>query len=548
MPTGVTRRLVLAAVAGLLGVLVGAAPASAHAVLVNSSPAADSLLQDAPTQVVLTFTESVNPVAGKVQVLDPSGHRVDRDEARASGEQLIIPLRPVTKPGTYLVTFRVISADSHPVGGAFAFSYLEVSPNGPPTAENVASSPLALWGLPVARWIGYLGLVLLVGAALVLALLWPRRLPVAGPLRAGYVGAGLVALGTVLELALQVPNVSGGGLSDVTGDAVREVFASQYGAAHLIRLGVLAAALVLLRAVARGRSWGGDRVLLAVLGVIGAATWSVSGHPSATSVPTVSVTADMIHVGAMSVWLGGLAMLIAFLLPRANETELGAIVPVWSRWAGYAVGALLLTGLAQSLLELGTLGAIVSTTYGLTLLAKVSLVAVILLVAFWSRRQLAAFEAEPPSGSPTRLRRLVIVEALVAVVVLGVTSALVQLTPGRSTAAPTANAAVQTAVLPDPSNRFILTVDLLPGRTGINELHLYATTPDGRPLTVLEWRVKADNTGAGIQGLEAVVTPITTDHASGQITLPSGGSWKFVFTLRLDQLTIGNVTTTFTVA
>jgi copper transport protein len=109
---------------GLLGVVAGrAAPASAHAALVGSSPAADSVVQVPPTQVVLTFTEVVNPVAGKVRVIAPDGTRVDRDDARSSGLQLIIPLKPVDDIGTYLVTFRVVSADSHPIGGAFSFSY-----------------------------------------------------------------------------------------------------------------------------------------------------------------------------------------------------------------------------------------------------------------------------------------------------------------------------------------------------------------------------------------------------------------------------------------
>jgi copper transport protein len=143
---------------------------------------------------------------------------------------------------------------------------------------------------------------------------------------------------------------------------------------------------------------------------------------------------------------------------------------------------------------------------------------------------------------------LVAVEAAVAVVILALTSVLVQLTPGRTAAEDgTGRPGVQTAVVSDPGNRFVLTADLLPARTGINQLHLYAATPDGRPMTVVEWSVRASNAGAGIEDVDAIVYRVTDDHASGQITLPASGDWRFVFTLRLDEITNGIVAATFTV-
>ncbi len=504
-------------------------------------------MQEPPTQVVLTFTEAVNPVAGKVRVIGPDGTRIDRDDARSSGQQLIIPLQRVDQVGTYLVTFRVISADSHPVGGAFAFSYRERSPGGPPSASgaDAEASPTAVAAFPVVRWVGYVGLLLLVGAVLVLALLWPQRLSRSGPTRVIWLGAGMVALATVLELVLQVPYVAGGGLGNITGSDVREVLASQYGAAHLIRLGVLGAALVLVRPIVQAKGWGADRVLLAVLGTIGVATWSISGHPSASPIPTVTVVSDMIHIASMSVWLGGLVMLAVFLLPRANATELGAIVPVWSRWATYAVGALVLTGTAQALIEIGTPAALVTTTYGWLIVAKVAIVAVVLLVAAFSHRMVGAV-ADQTERSARRLRRVVIIEAAIAAVILGVTSVLVQITPARTSSGAAANyATVQTAVMQNP--RFTLTVDLTPATAGANQVHMYATTPDGQPATILEWRVRASLLEQGIEPIEANVLKISPDHATGQILLPAAGSWKFTFDLLITEDTNGIVTSDFIV-
>jgi copper transport protein len=570
------RRIVgalLATVIGLLAATGPASPAHAHAVLESTSPEADSLIQEPPAQIVLTFSEPVSPVADRVRVIAPDGSRVDRNEPRPEGRQLIIPVEPLTQPGTYLVSFRVISADSHPVYGTFSFSIKEVSPGGPPQAADVAPTGFVVAALPVARWIGYAGLVLLVGAALVLTMLWPRRLDRRGPLRVAYVGAGLVALGTVLALALQVPYVAGGGLGDVTGSDVREVLGSQYGAAHLVRLGVLGAALVLVQAVAKGRAWSADKTLLGVLGAIGVGTWSIAGHAAATPVPTVSVAADMVHLAAMSIWLGGLVMLALFLLPQGTAGELAAIVPVWSRWATYAVGALVLTGIAQGLLEVNPLSTLFSTTYGWVLVAKVALVGVVLAVAFVSRRMVPRIaeaaededdetrgdepqddEEEPDEERPTRnnasaarrLRILVLAEAAIALVIVAVTSVLVQLTPARSAAAPDEAGGVRSVVLREPT--FTLDVVLEPGRVGVNQVHLFALTPDGGPRTVKQWRVVASQPSTGIEGVEAAILPITESHAIGTIDLRPAGTWTFRFELLFDEFTNGIVETTLTVA
>ena len=113
-----------------------------------------------------------------------------------------------------------------------------------------------------------------------------------------------------------------------------------------------------------------------MLGVVALGTWPLAGHPAASPVPAVSVVVDAVHLASMAVWLGGLVMLVGFLLRQADERELGAILPIWSRWAALAVAALVLAGVVQALIEVGTLSALVSTTYGRLILVKVGLFAV----------------------------------------------------------------------------------------------------------------------------------------------------------------------------
>jgi copper transport protein len=542
-------RAALAAVA-LAGVWILAGPASAayaHAALVGTTPVRGSVVSTVPAQVVLTFSESVRPVPGKVKVIAPDGSRADTGDPRVSGSELFIPLRPDGARGTYLVSYRVISADSHPIGGAYTYSVGAPSPGGPPALTEAVdtASPVVEAAFPVVRWVGYAGLLLMVGATVVLGMFWPQRLDRAGPGRVIWLGAGLVAASTLAELVLQVPYVAGGGLLSGRGSDVREVLSSQFGAAHLIRLGVVAATLILVRPMVRGQGSGGDRVLLGLLGVIGVATWSVSGHPSASSVPTITTVSDMVHIAAMSLWVGGLVMLIRFVLPHATGPELRAIIPIWSRWATYAVVALVATGLVQAVVEVRTLTALVSTTYGWLLVAKVGVVAAILAVASLTRRFAlpGGFAAE---GAAQRLRLLVIAEAVGLAAVLGLTSVLVQTTPARTAQASTSLPTVQSALMRD--KLFTLIVDVQPAQVGINEIHLYATTPDGLPADVKQWTVKASLPAAGIEPIMADVLAITPDHATGQIGLTQAGLWRFTFTLRTSEIDQSTVAGDFSVA
>jgi len=140
-----------------------ATPASAHAGLIGASPAQNSIVAPAPAQVVLTWTEGVTPVTGKVHVIAPDGSRADTGQIRTQGTQLIIPLKPNGANGTYLVSYRVISADSHPVGGAYTYSVGAPSTAPRDTEVSVAANPAIVSAFPFVRWLGYAGLVLLVG-------------------------------------------------------------------------------------------------------------------------------------------------------------------------------------------------------------------------------------------------------------------------------------------------------------------------------------------------------------------------------------------------
>ncbi|GHJ09885.1 hypothetical protein TPA0907_42520 [Micromonospora humidisoli] len=541
------RRLArLGAAAGLLVTLVAlllapAGPASAHAVLSSSSPVASSVVPSAPSEVVLTFSESVRKVPDKVRVIAPDGSRADRGEPRFEGSVVTIGVDPAGPQGTYLVSYRVISADSHPVSGAFTYSV--GAPSTPPTdaGSDSRADPVVGVGVKVAKYLGYAGLLLVVGPALVLAALWPLRLSRRGPARLLWSGVGLLAVATVVEVWMQVPYTAGGGLFDVTGEGLSEVLGSGYGTTHLIRLGLLAAAVFLLRPLTRGPVGRTDGIILTALGAAGLFTWPLAGHPAASPAPAVSVLVDAVHLGSMAVWLGGLVMLAGFLLRRADERELGAILPIWSRWAALAVAALLLAGVVQGLIEVASVEALTGTTYGRLLLAKIGLFALVVAVAAYSRQLVRRRTA---AARPLPVRRAVWVELAVTAVILGVTATLVQTPPARTTVdgGSGADAGYYSTTLTSPL--YSLQVELDPAERGNNSMHLYAYTPDNRPQPVVEWKATAALPSAGVEPIDIPLLKLTDNHATGEFSFPSAGEWQLRFTVRTSDIDQATVTAT----
>ncbi|MDG4779501.1 copper resistance protein CopC [Micromonospora sp. WMMD961] len=537
----------LAVAVGLL-VTVGAlliAPAtsaSAHAVLESSSPAASSVVPSGPSEVVLTFSEAVRKVPGKIRVIAPDGSRADRGEPSFDDTVVTIPVAPDGGRGTYLVSFRVISADSHPVSGAFTYSV--GAPSTPPAdsgGDDSRADPVVSTAVKVARFLGYAGLVLLVGPVLVLAALWPRRLSRRGPTRLAWTGLGLVTAATLADLWLQVPYTAGGGLFEVSGEGFGTVFGSPFGATHLVRLGLLAASVFLLRPLLARPAGRTDAIILAVLGVAALLTWPMAGHPAASPAPAVSVVVDAVHLGSMAVWLGGLLMLAVFLLPQADERELSAILPIWSRWAALAVSALLLGGTVQALIEVATPQALVSTTYGRLLLAKIALFAVVIGVAAYSRQMVRSRVA---AQRPVPVRRAVWVELAVTVVVLGLSATLVQTPPARTAAAESSDVAAGLFSTTLTSTLYTMQIELSPAERGNNSVHLYAYSKDNLPLPVKEWRATAALPSAGIEPIEVPLLPLTDNHAYGDISLPAAGEWQLKITARTTDIDQATVTAT----
>lgn len=429
--SAVLRLLVVAvALAGaLIGGLGGAAPASAHAALTGSTPAQGSVVDHAPEQVALTFSEGVAMGDDSIRVLDPQGKRVDRGKLRNLCSDSVVKygagLPPGLGDGTYTVSWQAVSADSHPVSGAFTFSV------GAPSKTSAAVSPQqaggglvgALYG--VARYLAYAGFVLLVGGSAFVLACRPAASLVRSVQRLIVQGWALLTGTTVAMLLLRTPYTGSGDLADVFDLAgLQQVLVTKPGAALIARLLLLAAAALFVAVLfgtyarlqepaeeAAEESAAGEQDAdeageavedpadrakrhrdltfgLAGGGVLVgtglAATWALAEHASTGLQSAVAMPVDVLHLLAVATWLGGLAALLVSLYwgPPVERSA----VRRFSRIAFGSVLVLVATGVYQSWRQVGSWRALTDTAYGRLLLLKVGLVVVLVGLAWVSRR------------------------------------------------------------------------------------------------------------------------------------------------------------------
>ncbi|MDR6977139.1 copper transport protein [Streptomyces sp. 3330] len=380
--------MLLGAVLVLL--VLGGGPASAHAALRGADPADGSVVKTAPRSITLTFTESVGLLDDSFRVFDPDNRRVDTGEARhADGraDTARIKLPSGLGTGTFTVAWRVVSADSHPIAGAFTFSVGTPSATPPALPGTSVENPATGGLFNIGRYAAYLAAALLIGTAALVAVCRPPDVrPLRGLLLAGW--WGLVG-STVFLLLLRGPYETGAGPAQALDPSgLARTLGTRPGLALVARLGLLAAAAAFLlwqrKALREGRQ--PSRAALstgAALAVGLALTWAAAEHASAGIQVPAAMTSTVLHLLAMAVWLGGLAALLT-LFHRASVPS--RVVGRFSQLVGLAVTVLVVTGVYQSWRGLGSVSALTDTTYGRVLLAKLAAVTLLLLAGARSRR------------------------------------------------------------------------------------------------------------------------------------------------------------------
>ncbi|WP_327596926.1 copper resistance CopC/CopD family protein [Streptomyces chartreusis] len=574
----------------VLFLLGGTGPASAHAALRATDPEDGSVLKSAPRDITLTFTESVGLLEDSFRVLDPDGRRLrtgEPEHARGGGaETATVTLPAKLAEGTYTVAWRVVSADSHPVSGAFTFSVGKPSLTTATLDTGPAEDPATKSLYNIARYLAYLAVALLIGTATFMAVCRPPDAPVLHRLlRAGW----WTLLGATLALlVLRAPYESGEGpLGALSADSVTRTLTGRPGEVLLARLALLLVAALYLLRLARLRKpfgWAG-----AALAVGLAVTWAAGEHASAGIQVPVAMTSSALHLLATAVWLGGLTALLVTLY-RARLTP--AAVTRFSRAAFVSVTVLVVTGVYQSWRGLGSWDALTGTTYGRLLTLKLAAVVLLLAAAALSRRwtaRLATVDAEtaetvveaeaavrekvpepvggpslpdgpeaapessgPGSSAPVEagseqrsaLRRSVLAEVAVGAAVLAVTTLLTSTLPGRAEAEAAAGtpAVVGASVTnvpfdvgtPGGHGKVQVTID--PGRVGDNSVEALVYGPDGGVSVVPELRISFTLPAKDIGPVDAELTDKGGYWGNSFLNLPIAGKWEMKVTVRTTEV------------
>lgn len=549
----------LVAVVVLLLVVAATWPAgqaSAHAELVEITPADGQLVQEAPSEVVLRFSEPVSLTGGSAQVLNDDAVVVSA-EADAVDATVVIPLPAGLGGGTYTATWEVISADSHRISGASVYHVGAPSAGG--GAIVVPDGGDVGWGVRAgtsgSAALAYAAALLSVGGWWFTLLVADRSAPrqldrhFAPPWRTVVVGSSVLgAVAVVAAVPWRLARI-GGGLSALRDeDFVSESLRGPIG----VSTAVTAIGLLVMAGLVAAARWPRRPVLgwsAAVVGGIALAGFGLEGHTRSQRPLAVMVGFDIVHLGAAATWLGGIAGLVTAFRSRVEPGRLGAMVARFSTAAVAAVVLVAAAGIGMSWIVLSSPGDLVSTGYGLALVTKVVLVAAVVVLGAYNRRRLVPAVSVGAAASKElrrRLGRVVRIEFVVLLAVIAVTSVLVARSPVSSTAAaPPAVTTPQDAVeLPLSSGDGTASFVLAPGQAGSNEIRLVLLDPARQPLDPIETPI-VELTGPTLDcgPVRPLVHPIGDGDYHVIADVAPAGSWELTIRVRISDFEVATAST-----
>lgn len=484
------------------------ATAFAHATLIGVEPADGAVLPTAPSRFSLSFNEPVSPL--KLTLVGPDATQTPLASSRVDGGALVIDAPQTLGHGTHVLSWRVVSADGHPVAGSLIFSI------GAPSAVPVAAEPVdwlvrsAVW---IARVLVYCGLFFGVGG--VFALAWLADDTRAGDrFVTGVLTLGMIA--TLLSLGLQGIDALGAPLSHLTEPVIwQTAFATSY--ALMVSLTLAAQGLALMALIVPASARLVSPTALAAAGMALAA----SGHASAAEPQWLMRPMVFLHGAGIMVWAGALVPLGSALARR--DTDATAFLLRFSRIIPVVLTVLVCAGVVLAVVQVGTPAALIDTAYGRLLLIKLALLAVLFGLAAFNRWKLTARVA---AGEPTarkRLLRSIVAETLIVLAIFCVAAGWRFTPPPRALAI----AAAQPVSTHIHTLQAMADLSITPGHAGPVEARIVVMTGDFGPLNAEEVTLVLSKPDAGIEPLKRAATK--SDDGTWRVNglvIPFGGKWS----------------------
>jgi copper transport protein len=492
------------------------------------------VIAQSPAEIKLDFNEEIEGTLLNIRLFDANQKEIEISRAELLDQDPSVVIAPIPDltDGVYVVVWRVVSADGHPVSGAFPFEVGDKSSgNGEAVLTKILNSintksPL---GNPLAagRFISFMSLVLLLGTVV---FTWGSSL-IATPkarqlIRLSTLG---VAFGSIVVLLLQGPYASGKGWGAIFDtQLIGDVMATRLGLAVLLRLiFVVVWGFLSLSDVRADTGWWKNAAFLSAVGTV--ATFAMSGHPSAGSAAFFFVLVDAIHLGAVSAWVGGL---IALAVLRNEES---AVPSRLSRIATWTMPIAVVTGVVQGLHLLGGISGITDSSYGKFLLLKTALVVAVIALGAKARAHLA-------ESSGAQFGKTIRFEATLMVIVLAVTALLVGTSPndrGLSIPHTFSSTQIRSEVVADLS--------VTPTKVGTAEVHVVLTPPGGALKPVTDVYVQISLPSRNIPAIPVAMFELAPNHWTGVVNIPYSGTWSFESRVKPDKNSTLLYTATFEV-
>lgn len=494
----------------LAAMLLNGGAAWAHASLNATDPQDGAVVETAPQRLSLTFSEPVSPLS--LRLVRPDGSSVPLDRFAVKDRTVEIEAPSDLGRGTHVLSWRVVSADGHPVGGSVVFSIGEVSANAPVAEEQID------W--TVRGWLWLSKVMLYVGLFIGVGGVFARRILMPGTDAAdGFIAATLLlgAVGAIVSLCFQGLDALGAHAGRVMEPVVwSTAFATSYGStvvAALVAFALAGGALVL-------KGFAAKVAAIAAWLMAGAAL-ALSGHASAASPQWLMRPAVFLHATAIAVWIGALAPL-GLALRRGQP---GAVTGLrrFSRIIPAIVAMLILAGIVLAVVQVQEPAALLHTAYGQVFLAKFVLLAGLFLLAVVNRWFLTApTEAGDPSAT-RRLVRAIATETFIVLLIFGV-AALWRFTPPPRALAAAAAAPATTHI---HTAKAMADLSVTPGRAGSVSVSAMVMTGEFGPLDAKEVAFVFANPKAGIEPFrrKAEKPGDGTWRADG-VVLPLPGEWN----------------------
>lgn len=476
MPSTLLPRPVLLALASLVVIagVVGfpAGTASAHNTLLSSEPADGATLAMAPTQITWRFDRAVPLDTLTVTLIDGSGARRELAGSThgATGDTEVVTPLPELSPGSVSIRWRLVGPDGHPITGridltvagavaATTTTTVMASAGSAPVtvAPAVIDAPTpegdgGFYSTPAApRWAlrygSYVAIMAALGILLTTVLVWAAAGTDA--LLRRILNGSLVAVATlaVFQLLVVASDVSGRPPWAALG-SIDAALSTHAGMALLIRIVLSLGMLVVLahHRVAHPEVYW-TTVSLVAVGLLG--TWAFAGHARSMRWPELGVVTDVAHHAAAAAWIAGLAIVGWIVMPASDRAGIIPAVRRLSRVAAISVAVLIGTGLVQTWRLVGTPVDLLDADHGRYLAIKVAVLAGMLLLANANRRRIGRFvdDGADLDGHLHVLRRAVVAEFVIGLVIVAITAAMVVSPPATSDAVSSARGNVRLAVV-----------------------------------------------------------------------------------------------------